>query len=822
LKFYKNLFLLLLILTNFCTANAQTNDSKIIGKVADIQNTPVKDVTVYLLRSADSSVVKLAVCDKEGKFDFNELPSDAYLIRVSGIGYIKNITKTYHLKPSATVDVGVIQLKKDNTILNQVDITAEKPFIEIKPGKKVLNIQNSITSTGSNALEILRRAPGVKVDNDNNISLDGKPNVLILVDNKPTNMPPDALIDMLQGMPSSMISQIELINAPGAKYDAANGGGIINIRLIRNDAFGINGSVNVNSGVQQIENNHGSKYRGGSGINFNSRTRNLNVFGSYSYSYTPYNRLFLTDRFVNYQNVTTEIAADYFSDQTRSSNNYKVGADYNINPKNIIGFLIKGTTTDFILGKNTNTNILNQGIIDSTVVTTSSLDSKASQIAFDLNYKGNFNKAGELSVDLDYFTYDRNPLEIINSESFSSMVRKRASSLTIQNSFPSNYKIYTYNIDYNLNLSPTSGLTVVAKMDYVKTHNNLDFGEIVNNTYQPDPKFTNQFDFTETVNAGGIVYTNNFNKKINLEAGLRVEQTISDGESITVKTGVKNNYVDFFPNIKLIDLVNKDNALLFVYGRSIYRPFYTDLNPFIAYQDQYSYYMGNPYLKPVYLNTFQLQHTYKNKFQTTAQLLIFNNFIQSIFSQNDSTKILVTHKSNLGNRYVYSIDFNATVDFTAWWNTNLNLFAAYQWLTAAPSESYLDHSGADLNLTVVQNFTICKTVKTDLTGNYEIPTTFGVNKYDAAYSFDAGISKVLSKQANLSLRVTDLFNTRRNKFTTTYQNLDVTGNDKIEFRVILLNFTYKFGNKTVKAERSRKTGAESEQGRANPIGGGPQ
>jgi len=820
LKFYRNL-LLLLILTSFYSADAQTNDSKIIGNIADIHNVPVKDVTVYLLRSADSSMVKFAVCDKDGKFEFDDLQPDAYLIKVTGIGYIRNITKTYHLKLS-TIDIGVIQLRKDNTNLSQVDIVAEKPFIELKPGKKILNVQNSITSAGSNALEILKRAPGVKVDNDNSISLDNKSNVLILVDGKPTNMPPEALIDMLQGMPSSMINQIELINSPGAKYDAANGGGVINIRLVRNDNLGINGSVNVNSGIQQLENNHGSKYRGGSGIIFNSRTEKLNVFGNYSYSYTPYNRIFLTDRIVNYKNIATEINADYFSDQSRASNVYRVGADYNISPKHIIGFLIKGLTTDFILKKNTNTNIIDNGKSDSTVATNSSLDSKASQIAFDLNYKGNFNKAGELSVDLDYFTYNRNPLEMINSNYFNSSTNMLYRSLAIQNSFPSNYKIYTYNIDYNLNLSPTSSLTAIAKMDYVKTHNNLDFGEIVNNIYQPDATFTNQFDFTETVNAGAIIYTNNFNKKINLEAGLRVEQTISDGESVTGKTGVKNNYVDFFPHIRLVDIVNKDNVLLLAYGKSIYRPYYTDLNPFIAYQDQYSYYMGNPYLKPVYINTVELQHTYKNRFSTTLQFSVYNNFIQPIFSQNDSTKTLITHKANLGNRYTYSIDFNGTVDFTSWWNANLNLFAAYQWLTATPSESYLDQGSPDLNLTVVQNFTICKTIKTDLTGNYETPTTFGVNQYNSAYSFDAGISKVLSKQATLSLKVTDVFNTKRNRFTSTYQNLNVTGNDKIEFRVILLNFTYKFGNKTIKGERVRHTGAESEQGRANPIGSGPQ
>jgi len=181
--------------------------------VADIQNVPVRDVTVYLLRSADSSVVRFTICDKEGRFEFNDLTPNSYLIKVTDISYIKATTKVYRLGRSTSIDIGTIKLQLSNKILEQVDIQSEKSFIENKPGKKILNIQNSVTAIGSNALEILKKAPGVKVDNDNNISLEGKNNVLVLIDNKPTYMPPEALIDMLQATPSSMISQIELINS---------------------------------------------------------------------------------------------------------------------------------------------------------------------------------------------------------------------------------------------------------------------------------------------------------------------------------------------------------------------------------------------------------------------------------------------------------------------------------------------------------------------------------------------------------------------------------------------------------------------------------
>lgn len=785
--------------------------------MADIQNVPVRDVTVYLLRSADSSVVRFTVCDKEGKFEFNDLTPSSYLIKVTNISYIKATTKVYRLGRSTSIDVGTIKLQLSNKVLEQVDIQSEKPFIENKPGKRILNIQNSVTSTGSNALEILKKAPGVKIDNDNNISFEGKSNVLVLIDNKPTYMPPEALIDMLQATPSSMINQIELINNPGAKYDAANGG-VINIKLLRSENIGINGTVTGTGGVQQIENGHDAKLRASAGFNFNARTKKLNVFGSYAYSYIPYNRIFLTDRFINNGGISSEINGDYFSDQTKALNTYRFGADYNINSKHLIGFLIHGLTNNFILHKTTNTTILNHDMRDSSVSTASRLDSKSSQVAFDLNYKGNFGKGGELSVDLDYFTYDRNPLEMINSNYFNLPTNQLYRNLAIENSFPSNFKIYTCNIDYDINLSSTSSLSAVAKTDHIDTHNNLNFGELISNVYQPDPRFTNEFDFNETVNAGGLQYNKTF-KKINIEAGLRVEQTSSDGISLTNKTDVKNNYVDFFPSAKVTDRLNDNNTLHLTFGRAVYRPFYTDLNPFIAYQDQYSYYMGNPYLKPVYVSTLQLQHIYKDKFTTSLLFAKYHNFIQAVFTQNDSSKILVTHKFNLGDRYVYSANVNWQVDITQRWDTNITLTGSYQVLTASPTQAYYDHSGTDMDILVKQFYTLGKTFKIELDGEYEIPTTYGVNQYKSVYHFDGVITKNISKQAVLALTVNDIFNTKRNRFTSNYSNLNVTGTDQIEFRVVYLSFTYKFGSKNIKAERTRPTGAEAEQIRA---GNGPQ
>jgi iron complex outermembrane receptor protein len=293
----------------FYAAFAQTAALKISGRIRDAKNNPVTQITVYLLRSADSSLIKFSVPDKNGGFEFGGLSAESYLIVVTGIGYKKLTTGPYQIKGTGSTVIGNLQVVSGVNALKEVEIVAEKQFIENKPGKKILNVQYSVVAIGSNALEILKQAAGVKVNGDNTISLNGKNNVLVLIDNRPTYMQPDALVDMFQGMQSSSIDQIELISN------------------------GTNGTLTGTIGARQLTDDYGSRLWASSGITFNNRTKNMNVFGNYSYSYIPYNRILVTDRFVSFNNKVTEIKENYFSDQTKNLNAYRLGADYYLTPK---------------------------------------------------------------------------------------------------------------------------------------------------------------------------------------------------------------------------------------------------------------------------------------------------------------------------------------------------------------------------------------------------------------------------------------------------------------------------------------------------------
>jgi iron complex outermembrane receptor protein len=796
-------------------ASAQNKNADIKGQVKDIANHSAISASVFLFRYADSSLVKFTIADQNGVFHFDDIKPDTYFINVTLTGYEKVSSKNFVLHPQATLDVGIIQLKNNHNKLNEVVIMGNKSFIETRAGKVILNVQNSILSVGNTALEILKRAPGVQIDNNDNISLNGKSDVLILIDNKPTYLSGTALTDLLQSTQSSMIDKIELISNPNATYDAAGTGGIINIKLKRDKSLGTNVQVYGGTGVSQPGGAYNSKGKVNAGVNFNYRTKNLNVFGGYSYSDAPMDRLSASERLVNYNNQINQIDVNWFNQQQRETNYYRLGADYNITPKHIIGILFNGSVSYLNADKSTLSAISNQNIVDSLISTNSGLKKTLSNYALNLNYKGNLNKWGELTVDADYSNYERSSMELLQSSYFYAGANDPYRYLSLQNTSPSSYNLYVFNVSYELNINAANTFTAGAKTSFIKTDNNSNFGQLVNGVYMAYPMFTDQFKYTENINAANVDYNHIFNKKINLELGLRVEQTISDGVSPTDKQNVKNNYYDIFPNVQLTNNINDDNQLELTYSRRITRPRYEDLNPFLTYIDQYTYQIGTPYLKPFYSNTIELTHTFKNKFTTILSTSVVNGFTQVVYMQDNQTKIITLSKVNLGNRYNYGIQFIEPVTFCSWYNVDFNLNLLYERFTNVSSAGDLDSGSPDITFKLQQHFKLPLNLKAELFGLYETPTTFGIFRYKQNYYFNAGVSKsILNGQGSIQLLADDIFNSDKIIYTSHYQNLNISGNQKNSFRTIQLGFSYAFGSKTIKAVRRRDTGAEDEQGRA--------
>ncbi|HEY0245424.1 MAG TPA: TonB dependent receptor [Mucilaginibacter sp.] len=787
-----------------CNCLYAQNAASIQGKVST-ENHVSADLATVILLAADSSILKSTVCDNNGIFKFNGIGPGKYLVLATKIGYNQALSGPYQVSTQSILNIA-LELVVSIPQLKEVSVTAKRPYVEVRPGKVVLNVQSSIIAEGNSAFEILRQAPGVHVKDAGGISIIGRQNALVTIDGKPTNLSADNLADFLQGMQSSTIQQIELITNPSAKYDAA-GAGVINIITRKGINVGTNGTFSAGTGV-------GSFYKANAGLSFNNRTDKVNVFGSYAYAADNSYHSFTTDRRIDYNGLKSDYNADYYTTPKRYNNNFRLGTDYYLSPNNTLGVLIYGYVNNQDYVKRNSLKIANNGVLDSTITAGSKLTRSISNITYDINYNGVLDKAGKtLSADVLYNNIDRHSAEYITNDFYNAAGGVYRQPLLQQNLSPSSIANWVAKVDYVNPISKTSRIEAGIKYSRVKSDNDLIFGPLVNGQYQADPKFSNRFIYTEIINAGYVNYIGKVGK-LNIEAGLRAEQTNAKGNSVTLQQEKDNNYFDLFPHAQLAYQYDDKNDFTLGFTRGIQRPSYTDINPFLYYVDLYDYRSGNPNLLPEYTNTLELSHTYNKTYITTLYALHttgfydFNNYVQ-----NDISKVDVTTFTNFGTFSAYGLRLSAPVQFTNWWNAGFFLDAAYQRTKAYAANGDLNKGTQDINFSSLQNFTLSNTINAELSGKYESPTFYGIGQFKANYNVDAGISKQLfNKKATLKLAVTDIFNTHRDKAHSTYQNLNLTIVDKIETRIVRLNFTYRFGKTSVKSIK-HQTANEDEQKR---------
>jgi outer membrane receptor protein involved in Fe transport len=775
-------------------------------------NEAAEAATIVLLKAADSSIVRSSLADRSGAYIFTGIKADSYLLLATSIGCSKVYSGPYQVADGQNTIAENIILKLVNSQLQEVNVVARRPYIEVKPGKVVLNVQNSVIAEGNSVYDVLRQSPGVHVNNGNDIlSIVGRQPALVTIDGKPTNLSNDDLVNLLRSMQSSNIDQVEMITSASAKYDASSGG-IINIIQKKGTNIGTNGSVSAGFG-------YGKYYKSRAGIIFNNRTARLNVFGNYSLDDNKTSRYINTNRNINYDNILSNYNVGYNNTQHSYNHNFRLGADYSLSPKQTIGFLVSGIIREDDFLKDNNLKISNQNRLDSVIIAKSTLDRGSSFLNYNINYDGALDKSGKnLSADVDYSTYTRHSNEYINNNFYNPVGTKYRDSLQLQNLSPSNIHIWTAKVDYINPLSKTSRLEAGLKYNNVKSDNNLIFGPLVNQTYRADPNYTNRFIYTEIVSAAYLNYMNKVGK-FDITAGIRAEKTNSTGSSIGIGTTPaitnENNYFNLFPQAQLNYQLSKNNTLNLSYNRGVHRPDYQDINPFLYYTDLYDYVSGNPNLKPEYTNSIQLSHTYKETFITTLYYNVTNDAYDfPIYEQNDSSKVNITIRKNFGRIYVYGATFYAPVQFYSWWNASFNLDASYQRYTAYAVNGYFNKGMQDIIFNTTQNFTLSSTILAEVSGRYESPTLYGVNELKQSYTVNAGISKqVLKKRGSLKLNVIDVFNSDRERYHILYQNIDLMGINKRETRRVMLNFTYRFGKTSVKSATKHNTGGDEEQRR---------
>lgn len=812
------------LLTVTCFLVVSAFAQQVTGNVKDQQGKALSNSTVSLLNAKDSSIVKLAASNNNGSYSFNGIKPGNYIISISHVGYVPVYSQNFEYSGSGDFNVPALQVNKISGELKEVIVNSKKPMVEVKADKTVLNVEGTINSVGTDALELMRKSPGVMVDKDDNLSLAGKNGVQIYIDGRPTPLTGKDLSDYLKSIQSTQIESIEIITNPSAKYDAAGNAGIINIRLKKNKSFGTNGSVNAGYGIGIYP-----KYNGG--LSLNHRNSKVNIFGNYTFNDNINESSMKLHR---------ELLDTLFDQQSKIylknvSHGYKGGVDYFVNKFNTVGVIISGNSTDMTISNYSRTPIsyIPTGVVDRILVADNSSKSKRNNTDFNLNYRFVDTSGHELNVDADYGFYRIKSNQLQPNYYFDPVSNAQTGQFIYNMIAPTNIDMYTAKADYEQNFKK-GRLGLGVKTSYVKSGNDFErYNIYTNNTKQLDTLRSNGFNYKENINAVYANYNRSF-KGFMIQAGLRVENTNSQGRSLGQKwTGAdyspydstfNRHYTDFFPSAALTYNKNPMNQWSVSYSRRIDRPAYQDLNPFEFKLDEYTYQKGNTMLRPQYTNSFGLTNTYKFMLTSTLNYSHVKDVFTQLIDTADVSKSFIT-KKNLATQDIVSLNVSYPFHYK-WYTVFANVNTYY-------SRYKADFGGGNrkINLDVVaatffmqNSFNLGKGYTGELSGWYSTPSIWqGTFKSSQIWSVDGGVQKTLFKgKANIKASVSDIFKTIQWKGTSNFSGQQTIASGGFDSRVFKINFTYRFGNNNVKASRQRKTGLEDENKRVGSQGGGLQ
>lgn len=805
-----------LFLLTAATSFAQAQ--KISGIAKDENGSPLNGTTISLHRASDSAIVKLAISKENGAYTFSGIKEGNYKVSASNIGY-KTVFSPVFTIAAADIIVPELKLNKVAAGLSNVTVTAKKPIVEVKADKTILNVEGTINAVGSNALELLRKSPGVLLDKDENISLAGKNGVQIYIDGRVTPLSGTDLATYLKTLQSSQIEAIELITNPSAKYDAAGNAGIINIRLKKNKALGTNGSVNAGWNIGTY-----AKYNGGASLNY--RNKKINIFSNYSFNYGP-----------NQQSLTiNRTVLDSLFDQQGSirmvlkAHNFKAGADYFLSKKNTLGVIVNGTYADPSITNYSHTIISNTttNTVDRILIADNSSSLKRHNTNVNLNYSYNDPKGTSLTLNADHGYYNLGNDQYQPNYYYDPSGQIKLSSTIYHMLSPAEININSVKADYEENFMKGK-LGFGVKSAFVKTDNNFQRYNVEGSTEDLDKDRSNHFIYKENINAGYVNYNRKY-KKFMIQGGLRVENTVSEGESNGLKYNgsgyspstslFKRSYTDLFPSAAITFNKNPMKQWSLSYSRRIDRPAYQDLNPFEFKLDEYTFQKGNINLRPQYTNSFGITHTYKYKLNVNLNYSHVKDMFTQLIDTAEKSKAFIS-KKNLATQDIVSITISYPFQYKSY-SLFTNISSNYSKYHADfGTGRKVDLDAVGFNFFAQNSLKFAKTWTAELSGFYNAPTIYqGSFKGKSIYSIDAGMQKQIMKgKATIKTSVSDIFRTMRFRATSDFAGQSTRFGSRWESRQFKLSFNYRFGNNGVKPARQRSGGADDELKRVQQSNG---
>ena len=770
---------------------------KLKGKIGN-ETTPLEWADVSILNS-EGKILDGTTTKQDGTFEIN-LKKGFYKINVSLLGF-EEFEKEISIEND--FDLGSIILKENTTNLVEVVVQSKKKTIEQKTDRLVYNLENNVTNVAGDALRAINTAPGVAVQN-NTITILGKGTSRVMIDGRMIELAGEELNNFLKSIPASDIKNIEIISNPPAKYEAEGTGGLINIVMKKGvrDSWKntITASYDQNKyGIYTLRDNffyNKNKIRFSASVNGKTGYKNVDEV-SKVYFQEGLSNLKATTKMKD-ENASGKLALDYdFSEKTtvgfqfiRDRNNPDFKSDIRIDRYNTQNQLENYTLNNSFSDRESGNQTYNLHII-------TKLDSLNRKLSFDadyFNYNSKFDRkfiANDYDADMTFIGVNQSGRNISNQD--------------IDNlSFKADmeHPLQAINLSYGAKVSFTNSISDVL---YYNT---------ITGTPVLDPTQSNRFKYTENNQAIYINGDKKINEKWNLQLGLRLENTQTNGFSETINQTTENNYLKLFPTFYASYKKNENNSFSLNYGKRINRPRFDLLNPFRIYISSNSYSEGNPFLKPSFSDNFEFAHSYKEILRTSVFVNSVTNGYGILFTSNTETNTQIITRENYFKNLSYGIGESYSATFADWWQSENSLYflgAKTEFIkdiNATPSNSL------QIDFSTNNTFVLGKTTKLQIDFSYTTPFKSGLYEVGYASSFDIGFKQDLfNKTMQIAFLANDIFNTSYLKdFTSVVNGVKQVYSQKESNRFVRLSVVYNFGNKKINV-KERNFGNQDERKR---------
>ncbi len=785
------------------SAMADTATVKVTGTVYDNENKePLAYASVAILNKQDSTLIDGVVTDEKGGFMLETARKD-FMVRVEFLSYESKYFSDFSRQKNGVVQLNDIFLTPSDKILEEVKIRGKREQVQIALDKKIFNVSEDISRFGGNAQDVLDNIPSVTVDVDGNVSLRGSDNVRILINGKQSGLVGISGADALRQLPSNMIENVEVITNPSARYDAEGMAGVINIVLKEDQAKGLNGSFDLYAGYPH-------NYSATANVNY--RHNKFNFFGSYGYQYRsrPGNAY---QRRTHTQGDSINVLVQD-EDFTRSeySHNFRIGLDYMFNEKNTLTGAFFYQT-----GHGTNINEINQLTYDGDDKLIGgkvrNFEEKETEpnLDYNLSYKHDFGKKNHtLTADVNYtYGYEEEVADIVES-SYADDVPVDGDLLTQYSSIKETQDNLVIQADYIQPIFGKGQLEAGYKGSIRNINNDYYVEELQDGEWVEIPEVSNQFDYDENIHA---LYTTLGDKqeKFTYQLGVRLEATQIGTRLLESDERTNKEYVNLFPTGHFAYNFKDNNTAQISYSRRIDRPYYRSLSPFYNYTNPYYIRTGNPDLDPEFTHSLELSHM-KNWEKTSLSSAVYYRHTDGVVERIQYVTddgVTISRPENLSTENSMGLEFVVSSDIFEWWRMNgsANFFRSI-----VDGENLGENFYADTYswFARVNSRMDLKVVNFQLMFNYRAPAKTTQGRRDAySYTDIAFTREVFGDKGTLSLKVSDVFNSRIYSGTSEGEDFYIEREYRRSVRQVTLGFTFRLNQEK---RREREDGGSFDGG----------